>query len=129
MPFTKRNLSADELAHLDLAALSLDSRRIPPQDWDWAVDVERDVFCTLLVSNTHECREGDYWYLLLVCGEPSVFKVDAYSVATVNGHLAREATMERLTCSVIAVADLMRLAREGYRAVSVLGEDLLFLPA
>jgi hypothetical protein len=128
MAFVKRPLNPDEHSRLDLAALGIETSRIPPREWDWAVDEERNMFCTQLISNTYQMREGWYWYLLLVSGTASVFKVDAFAEATVDGHPAREAELESSVCPTLALTEIKQLAREAHKAVSFQGEDLKFLP-
>ena len=93
MAFLVRPLNPRELSSLDFAALGVVDRRVPPWTRDWAIDSERDVLCTQLVGNTFEMREGWYWYLLIVRGEPTVFMVDAFGKATLNERRARNATM------------------------------------
>jgi hypothetical protein len=129
MPFHVRPLNPRELSRLDFAALGVVDRRVPPWTRDWAIDPEREVLCTQLVSDTSEMREGWYWYLLIVRGEPTVFRVDAFGKATLNDRRARNATIESTRCPVESMAEVTSLAREAHMAVSYPGEDLVFPPA
>jgi hypothetical protein len=128
MAFVKRSLKLEEHLRLDLIALGIENRRIPPQDWSWAVDEDQDVFFTQLISSTYEMREGWYWYLLLVSGSPTMLMVDGFAKARVDGCAARKATIESSACPASAIAEIKQLAREAHRLISAQREDLLFSP-
>lgn len=126
MTFVKRPLTPQEFSGLDFASLGVVERRIPPCGGDWAVDSERCILCTQLISNTWEMREGDYWYLLVVSNSPFIFKVDAFRSAAVGGRERRYATVESSGISSYDMNTIKRLASEAHQAVSYAGEELLF---
>lgn len=127
MPFTKRHLSDAEVSRFNFPALGVVGRRVPPLAWDWAVDLERNVFCTQLISDTYEMREGNYWYLLVVHGKPFIFWVDAFRSQNIDGALRVEAILDKSGMPVSEVAAIQQLASEAHQAVSYRGERLVFL--
>jgi len=126
MPLVKRPLTPQEFSGLDFASLGVIERRIPPSGYDWAVDSERCILCTQLISNTQEMREGDYWYLLVVSNSPFIFKVDAFRSAAVGGRERRYATVESSGISSYDMNTIKRLASEAHQAVSYASEELVF---
>lgn len=126
MPFTKRPLTPDELSGLNFTAIGVIERRVPPSEWGWAVDSERRILCTQLISNTGEMREGDYWYLLVVSNSPFIFKVDAFSSTVVSGRVRRPAKLESTVNQPYDLNSIQRLASEAHQAVSYAGEELTF---
>lgn len=117
MPFTKRHLSAAELSKIDFSLLKIESKRIPAREWNWAVNLEQEIFCTQLISDTYEMREGVYWYLLLVKERSFVFIVDAFRSQVIEGHIYREAFLETPVESE-DIPIIQRLASDAHEAVS-----------
>ncbi len=126
MSFTKRPLTPDELTGLNFAAMGVVERRVPPTRWDWAVDPDRRILCTQLISNTGEMREGEYWYLLVVSNSSFIFKVDAFTSKFVAGRWRRPATLESAVIEPHDLTSIQRLANEAHQAVSYAGEELSF---
>jgi hypothetical protein len=126
MPFVKRPLTPHEFSGLDFASLGVVERRVPSSGWDWAVDSERCILCTQLISDTSEMREGDYWYLLIVSNSPFIFKVDAFRSVVVGGRVRREAQVESSGISSYDMNTIKRLASEAHQAVSYAGVELVF---
>lgn len=126
MPFIKRPLTADELSGLNFTAIGVVVRRVPPSGWAWAVDLERRILCTQLISNTGEMREGDYWYLLVVSNSPFIFKVVAFSSTIVAGRVRRLAKLESTVNSPYDLNTIQCLASEAHQAFSYAGEELSF---
>jgi hypothetical protein len=126
MPFIKRALTEEEIAAVDRTALGIEARRVPPKKWEWSVDLDRRLLCTQLVSNPGEMREGSYWYLLLVDGQPCLFEVDAFSSRTLHGKATLHASFARSGLSGLSVTTLEALASEAHAAVSHKGEALCF---
>ena len=126
MTFVKRPLTPQEFSGLDFVSLGVVERRIPSSGWDWAVDSERCILCTQLISDTSEMREGDYWYLLVVSNSSFIFKVDAFRSAAVGGRERRYATVESSGISSYDMNTIKRLASEAHQAVSYAGEELIF---
>jgi hypothetical protein len=128
MPFSKRRLSSEELSKIDFSLLNIESRRIPGPDWDWAVNPEQEIYCTQLISNTYEMREGVYWYLLLAKGRPFIFLVDAFRSQFVDGHTYREAFLEtQAESDDLPIVE--HLASNAHEAVSHNRERINFVPS
>lgn len=127
MPFVKRTLTGNELSRLNFAELGVIKRRIPPEEWNWAVDSARAVLCTQLNSNNYEMREGNYWYLLVVHGKPFIFWVDAFRSRNVDGELRVEAILDKSGVLASELASIQQLASEAHQAVSHDGKQLVFL--
>lgn len=59
-----------------ISKIDIEARRIPDKgrettsDWPCAYDSDRDIIFTQLISNTHEMRDWDYYYLMLVNDNP-----------------------------------------------------------
>ncbi len=126
MPFIKRHLTGEELAKIDYEALGIETRRVPPIEWDWAIDNERQALCTQLISSTYEMREGYYWYLLISQGQPVLFMVDAFGSLKIDGKTYRKAVLNKAAYSKQEALALEVLANEAHQAVSYRGEPLSF---
>ena len=127
MTFVKRPLSTEELAALDFSALGVETRRVPPLKWDWAVYESEKVLFTQLISSSAEMREGLYWYLLLAKGEPYILKVDDWGGKMIGKQLYLHATIERPTSfNGQAKSEIERLASDAMHSVSVKADRLFF---
>ena len=126
MPFLKRALSDQEFSAVDWGALGIAPKRIPPSNWSWSVDPARQLFCTQLLSDTSEMREGRYWYLLLFNGKPVIFEVDAFSSSTSNGKPFVEAAFTKIQLTGLDEETVEELASEAHAAASFRGEQLRF---
>lgn len=136
MPSAKRHLTGEDLAKIDFVALGIEARRVPPIEWDWPIDHDRQILCTQLISEIYEMREGYYRYLLILCGQPVVFKVDAFGSVEMDGKTCRKAALNYLKYSEQAAHALERhslerhtlekLADEAHQALSHQGEPLSF---
>ena len=127
MPFLKRSLRTHEISAIDFKALGIESRRVPGENWSWAVDENAGVYFTQLISSTYEMREGEYWYLLLIEGSPAVLQVDAWGGKPVDGHIHLRAKFisgtKALKCPVAGVE---ALATEAMAVVSAQRDRLAF---
>ena len=126
MPFVKRHLTESELAKINWAALGVNNERVPPSSWDWAIDVENDIFCTQLISSSYEMREGYYWYLLIAKGQPFIFMVDAFRSQNIAGKIYREAALNKRNLTAQEIQFIERLSNEAHEVVSYSHEPLIF---
>jgi hypothetical protein len=126
MPFVKRHLTDSELAKINLAALGVNTERVPSSSWDWAIDVENDILCTQLISSSYEMREGYYWYLLIVKGQPFIFMVDAFRSQNIAGKIYREAALNKRNLTAPEIQFIESLSSEAHEVVSYHHEPLIF---
>lgn len=127
MAFTKRSLTNSERAKIRASSLAVEEKHFPPEQWDWAVDEERDLYFTQLISSTHEMREGVYRYLLLQYGQSAIIWVDAWNGREIKGHVYLNAEVQR-EASAMKLGDkyIERVSSEAMEVVSYNKERLLF---
>jgi hypothetical protein len=104
---------------------------VPPIECDWAIDHDRQILCTQLISGKYEMREGYYWFLLILCGQPVVFMVNAFGSVEMDGKTCRKASLNYLKYSeqvahALERHTLEKLAYESHQALSHQGEPLSF---
>jgi hypothetical protein len=127
MPFLKRSLMNHEISAIDFKALGIETRRVPGENWSWAVDENARVYFTQLISSTNEMREGDYWYLLLIEGCPVVLQVNAWGGKPVDGNIhLRAKFISGTTALKCPVAGVEALASEAMEVVSAQRDRLAF---
>ena len=125
MPFVKRTLTATELSKIDFGALLLGPRKIPPDDWIWAIDTESDILCTQTIGDIGDARDGRYWYLLSVKNRPTFYLVDDTSTLRSRDGLAQDERRIAIGDDVEDVLLLERLANEAHQVLRP-GESISF---
>jgi len=129
MVFIKRQLSEAELSGIDFDALGVEPLRVPPVEWDWAVDETKGILFTQLLSSGGEMREGDYRYLLLTQSDFCIIGVEAWGGRVIENQLHLKAKIERpKSFCHHSVSEIERLASDAMQIVSVKADRLSFPP-
>lgn len=113
MAFLVRTLSELERSVLNLGALGVDQSRSPAarEAWRYAIVDERSALFTQLVSSTGEMRDGTYFYLLVLRGQPIVFEfVPGFGMKPQSGDSG-------FGLSPATTAGSVALAKEAYDAL------------
>ncbi|MBK7356303.1 hypothetical protein [Propionivibrio sp.] len=119
-------MTDSELAKINWDALGVNKERVPPSSWDWAIDTENDFLCTQLINSSYEMREGYYWYLLIVKGQPFIFMIDAFRSQNIAGKIHREAALNKRNLTAPEIEFIERLSNEAHEVVSYRQESLIF---
>lgn len=76
MAFEKVELKDSWFNKLDLGKAGVRHRAPEAETWPCAIDIERALFFTPLLSRSHESREGWYFYLLAIGDDLIVIRWD-----------------------------------------------------
>ena len=127
MTFIKRHLSEQELSSIDFSVSGVCLRRVPPGEWNWAVDDTSRVFYTQLPSSVNEMREGYYLYFLKIQGDSYILKVDPYGGTYIDDRVHLNASIEQGTSrDKQQEIEVKRLASDVMQCLSVDVERLAF---
>jgi hypothetical protein len=126
MPFTKRKLTEIEISKFNFESFGISGERVPPQTWDWAVDSDRDIYFTQLISNSHEMRDGYYWYLLVMHQAPYIFKLTEGRSIIIDGVRHASAKLENLVIDSLELPKVEQAASDAHKVISVHHESLYF---
>ena len=127
MPFTKRKLTEIEISKFNFEKFGISGKRVPPKAWDWAVDSDRDIYFTQLISNSHEMRDGYYWYLLVMHQAPYIFKSTEGKSKIIDGIRHASAKLENLVIDALELPEIEQAASDAHKVVSVYHESLYFI--
>jgi hypothetical protein len=127
MPFTKRHLTEIEFSNFNFKNFGVSDDRVPPKIWDWAVDSDRNIYFTQLISNGHEMRDGYYWYLLVMHQMPFIFKLNEGKSKIIDGVLHASAELENIVIYTLELPEIERAVSEAHKVVSAHNEPLYFV--
>lgn len=112
--FVSRPLKPDELEKIDWEKLGVEKSRIPTNDnWSWTVDIKNEILYTQLISSSGvdgEQREGTYYYLLIIQGDPILIYLSGVGMRSSNNrHYAQACFIKSPILDKYQTLDLIKI--------------------